>query len=188
MHFPFITFFAGLGWERRSEHHRETRAARWARLEQHHQLQRETYRELQDALSDFWKASSEMARAKLVGRTLRTMTRAIIARGASEQLLHGEPHPGNVLRTRSGLLFVDVETSCRGPIEFDIAHATFNASGPPIEAAALSAGADQSLVRECWILMLAMAIAWRCEPGDDLPNGRAMARDWISQLHAALGS
>jgi hypothetical protein len=124
---------------------------------------------------------------ELVGTTLRTMGRAIIARGASEQLLHGEPHPGNVLRTRSGLVFVDLETCCRGPIEFDIAHATINASGPPIEVGARYAGADQSLVWECWILMLAMVTAWRCEPGDDLPNGRAMARDWISQLHAALG-
>ena len=114
------------------------------------------------------------------------MRRAIIDRGASEQLLHGEPHPGNVLRTRGGLLFVDLETCCRGPVEFDIAHATVNASGPPIEVGAHYAGADQSLVRECWILMLAMVTAWRCEPGDDLPNGRAMAMDWIRQLRAAL--
>ena len=124
---------------------------------------------------------------EVVGATLRTMRREIIDRGASEQLLHGEPHPGNVLRTRDGLLFVDLETCCRGPIEFDIAHASINASGPPIDVAALYPGADQSLVRECWILMLAMVIAWRCEPGDDLPNGRAMATDWIRQLRAALG-
>src|SRR6266536_3362582 len=50
------------------------------------------------------------------------------------------------------------------------------------------AGADQSLVRECWILMLAMVTAWRCEPGDDLPNGHAMAIDWIRQLRTALDS
>jgi hypothetical protein len=123
----------------------------------------------------------------LLGTTLRTMRRAIIDRGASEQLLHGEPHPGNVLRTSGGLLFVDLETCCRGPIEFDIAHATLNASGPPIKVGALYAGADQSLVHECWILMLAMVTAWRCEPGDDLPNGRAMAMHWIRQLRAALG-
>ena len=124
---------------------------------------------------------------ELVSTTLRTMRRAIIVRRAPEQLLHGEPHPGNVLRTPGGLMFVDLETCCRGPIEFDIAHATINASGPPIEVGALYAGADQSLVRECWILMLAMVTAWRCEPGDDLPNGRAMAMSWIRQLRAALG-
>ncbi len=125
---------------------------------------------------------------ELLGTTLRTMRRSIIDRDASEQLLHGEPHPGNVLRTRDGLLFVDLETCCRGPIEFDIAHAAANTSGPPVEVAALYGGADQSLVRECWILMLAMVTAWRCEPGDDLPNGRAMARHWIRQLRAVLGT
>jgi len=124
---------------------------------------------------------------ELVATTLRTMRSAILDRGASEQLLHGEPHPGNVLRTRDGLLFVDLETCCRGPIEFDIAHFNVNASGPPIEVVAHYAGADQSLVRECWILMLAMVTAWRCEPDDDLPDGRAMAMHWICQLRAALG-
>jgi predicted trehalose synthase len=123
---------------------------------------------------------------ELLGTTLRTMRRAIADRGASEQVLHGEPHPGNVLRTKAGLLFVDLETCCRGPIEFDIAHATIAGSGPPIEVGALYAGADQSLVRDCWILMLAMVTAWRCEPGDDLPNGRAMAKEWIRHLRAAL--
>ena len=133
--------------------------------------------------------NSEIAGAdrELLGTTLRTMTRAIIDRGAFEQVLHGEPHPGNLLRTRGGLRFVDLETCCRGPLEFDIAHATINASGPPIEVGARYVGADQSLVYECWILMLAMVTAWRCEPGDDLPNGRAMAMDWIRQLRAALG-
>jgi hypothetical protein len=124
---------------------------------------------------------------ELLGTALRRMRGEITDRGASEQLLHGEPHPGNVVRTTSGLLFVDLETCCRGPVEFDIAHAAINGSGPPIEVGALYAGADQSLVRQCWILMLAMISAWRCEPGDSLPNGRALAMDWIGQLRAALG-
>lgn len=124
----------------------------------------------------------------LLANTLRDLRGSIVNQRAAEQLLHGEPHPGNVLRTRGGLLFVDLETCCRGPIEFDIAHATISASGPPIEVGALYVGADQSLIGECWILMLAMVTAWRCEPGDDLPNGRAMAMDWIRQLRGALGA
>jgi Ser/Thr protein kinase RdoA (MazF antagonist) len=122
---------------------------------------------------------------ELIATTLRTMRRTILDRGAPEQLLHGEPHPSNVLRTRDGLLFIDLETCCRGPIEFDIAHATINASAPPTEVAAHYTGADQSLVHACWMLMLAMVSAWRCEPGDDLPNGRAKSMEWISQLRAA---
>lgn len=124
---------------------------------------------------------------ELLAMTLRTMSRAVTDRGAAEQLLHGEPHPGNVLRTRGGLLFVDLETCCRGPVEFDIAHATIDGDGPPLEVSAHYPGSSQSLVRECWILMLAMVTAWRCEPGDDLPNGRDMAKGWIRQLHATLG-
>ena len=60
-------------------------------------------------------------RVLLSGR-LRSLRRAIDDRGAVEQLLHGEPHPGNVLSTSSGPLFIDFETSCRGPVEFDLAH------------------------------------------------------------------
>ena len=85
---------------------------------------------------------------ELLASTLQTMSRSIVDRGASEQLLHGEPHSGNVLRTSNGLLFVDLETCCRGPIEFDIAHATIHPNGPPIEVGACYAGADESLVRE----------------------------------------
>ena len=124
---------------------------------------------------------------ELLAMTLRKTSRAVIDRCAAEQLLHGEPHAGNVLRTRGGLLFVDLETCCRGPVEFDIAHATIDADGPPIEVSAHYAGSNEPLVRECWILMLAMVTAWRCEPGDDLPNGRALAKDWIRQLRVALG-
>src|SRR5699024_4668296 len=38
------------------------------------------------------------------------------------QLLHGEPHAGNLLSTAQGPMFIDLETVCRGPIEFDLAH------------------------------------------------------------------
>jgi Ser/Thr protein kinase RdoA (MazF antagonist) len=60
---------------------------------------------------------------ELLGDTLRRLRRAIGERGGAEQLLHGEPHPGNVLTTKNGLLFIDLETCCRGPVEFDLAHA-----------------------------------------------------------------
>jgi hypothetical protein len=32
-----------------------------------------------------------------------------------------------------------------------------------------------------------MVTAWRCQPGDDVPNGRVTAMDWMRQLRAALG-
>ena len=51
----------------------------------------------------------------LLRDTLHRFTDAVVDRGAGEQLLHGEPHPGNLLRTEKGLLFVDLETFCHGP-------------------------------------------------------------------------
>lgn len=87
-----------------------------------------------------------------------------------------------MIRTDTGLVFVDLETCCRGPVEFDIAHATIIEGAPPTETARLYPDADVDLVRACWRLTLALAIAWRFEPGDDLPDGTARARNWVRQL------
>jgi Phosphotransferase enzyme family len=115
---------------------------------------------------------------KLLGDTLRTL-RGVIGDRDGEQLLHGEPHPGNVLTTKNGLLFIDLETSCRGPIEFDLAHV-------PEEVAEHYPGANQDLLRACRILVLAMITAWRWERGDQLPNGRQLGTEWLNELRAAL--
>jgi thiamine kinase-like enzyme len=112
---------------------------------------------------------------ELLGNTLRSLRRAIGDRDAAEQLLHGEPHPGNVLSTKNGLLFIDLETCCRGPVEFDLAHV-------PEEVSERYPDADQELLRECRILVLAMVAAWRWDPGDQLPNGQRAARELLSAL------
>jgi hypothetical protein len=112
---------------------------------------------------------------ELLGDTLRSRRRAIGDRGATEQLLHGEPHPGNVLHTKNGLLFIDLETCCRGPVEFDLAHV-------PEDVSARYPDADQDLVRECRGLVLAMVAAWRWQPEDQFPNGPRAARDLLSAL------
>jgi Ser/Thr protein kinase RdoA (MazF antagonist) len=116
---------------------------------------------------------------KLLGDTLRSLRRAIVDREAPEQLLHGEPHPGNLLNTKKGLLFIDLETCCRGPVEFDIAHA-------PEEVSEHYPAANQDLLRECRILMLAMIATWRWDRDDQLPNGRQLGTEWLSQIRAAL--
>ena len=116
---------------------------------------------------------------ELLSNTLRSLRRAITDRGGPEQLLHGEPHPGNLLRTKQGLLFVDLETCCRGPVEFDIAHV-------PDEVSAHYPDADQDLLRECRVLMLAMIVTWRWDRDDQFPNGRRLGIEWLSQMRAAL--
>lgn len=97
--------------------------------------------------------------------TLRGGREAMCKRVSADQLLHGEPHPGNLLVTRNGLLFIDLETCCRGPVEFDVAHA-------PDEVSLLYPGVDQVLLHECRRLVLAMVAAWRWDVRDEFPNGR----------------
>ncbi|MER5794777.1 aminoglycoside phosphotransferase family protein [Streptomyces sp. NPDC001980] len=116
---------------------------------------------------------------ELLGDTLRSLRRAVGERGAAEQLLHGEPHPGNVLTTKNGLLFIDLETCCRGPVEFDLAHA-------PEAVGEHCPGVDPDLLRECRILVLAMITAWRWDADDQLPNGRQLGAEWLGQIRAAL--
>jgi hypothetical protein len=106
---------------------------------------------------------------KVLINTLRSRRQAIGDRGAAEQLLHGEPHRGNVLSTKTGLLVIDLETCCRGPVEFDLAHV-------PEDVGERYADADEELLSECRVLVLAMVAAWRWDPGDQFPDGQRAAR------------
>jgi Ser/Thr protein kinase RdoA (MazF antagonist) len=116
---------------------------------------------------------------ELLSNTLSTLSSSISRGGAAEQLLHGEPHPGNLLSTRRGPLFVDLGTCCRGPIEFDVAHA-------PEEVAEHYPGANQDLIHQCRILMWALFTTWRWRHDDQLPNGHHWRMEGLNQVRAAL--
>jgi hypothetical protein len=117
----------------------------------------------------------EVSDRKLLSSTLRSQRREIGERSSAEQLLHGEPHAGNLLNTKDGLLFVDLETCCRGPVEFDLAHV-------PEEVSECYAVADQELLRACRLLVLAMVAAWRCDRDDQLPNGKRARQELLRAL------
>jgi len=112
---------------------------------------------------------------RLLLSTLQSARERIRSRGAAEQLLHGEPHPGNLLSTRDGLLFIDLETCCRGPVEFDVAHV-------PEEAGARYPDVDHVLLAESRRLVLAMVAAWRWDVRDQFPDGHKHGRDILSLL------
>jgi aminoglycoside phosphotransferase (APT) family kinase protein len=114
---------------------------------------------------------------ELLGTTLRTLRRSVSDRGRREQLLHGEPHPGNLLSTKHGPRFIDLETCCRGPLEFDLAHS-------PEDVTEHYPGIDHDLLRQCRILMLAIITTWRWDRVDQHPNGRQLGEEWLSQLRA----
>ena len=114
---------------------------------------------------------------ELLSSTLRSQSRTISERSCGEQLLHGEPHAGNLLNTESGPLFIDLETCCRGPVEFDLAHV-------PEDVSECYSSADQELLRECRLVVLAMVAAWRWDPDDQLPNGERAGQALLGALRA----
>ena len=124
-------------------------------------------RDLTPALDD--------ADRKLLIDTLDSLVSAIEHRRAPEQLLHGEPHPGNVLSTHDGLRFIDLETCCRGPVEFDLAHV-------PAHVSERYPGVDQDLLDDCRGLVLAMVAAWRWDPNDEFPDGKRAADQLVRVL------
>ena len=124
-------------------------------------------RDLTPALDD--------ADRKLLIDTLDSLAGAIDHRRAPEQLLHGEPHPGNVLSTNDGLRFIDLETCCRGPVEFDLAHT-------PADVSERYPGVDQDLLDDCRGLVLAMVAAWRWDPNDEFPDGKRAGHQLVRVL------
>ncbi len=112
---------------------------------------------------------------ELLMYTLQSARRTIANSDPAEQLLHGEPHPGNVLSTHDGAVFIDFETCCRGPIEFDVAHVPDNVSTSYPDV-------DRELLQECRRLVLAMVAAWRWDARDQFPNGRQAGQHILTLL------
>lgn len=98
---------------------------------------------------------------------------------ADDQLLHGEAHPGNLLNTRRGPLLVDLATCCRGPIEWDLAHA-------PEEVGEHYAGADHDLIRRCRALNWALFSAWRWRQADQMPDRAHWRVEGLHRVRTAL--
>ena len=117
---------------------------------------------------------------ELLSETLRSLRQTIGERVGAEQLVHGEPHPGNVLATNEGPLFIDFETCCRAPVEFDLAHL-------PEAVGEHYPGVDRGLLHECRMLVLAMITTWRWDRDDQFPNGHQRGAEWLGQLRALSG-
>ncbi|MGQ5637900.1 MULTISPECIES: phosphotransferase family protein [unclassified Streptomyces] len=116
---------------------------------------------------------------ELLSNTLTGLSEAINTDKTDDQLLHGEPHPGNLLNTSRGPLFVDLATCCRGPVEFDLAHA-------PEEVAKHYAGADHGLIHQCRALNWAMFSAWRWRRDDHMPERDHWRVEGLNRVCAAL--
>jgi len=69
------------------------------------------------------------------------------------RVLHGGPHTANLLATREGPRWIDFDTTCRGPLEWDLAHLGD-------EAAALFPDADAGLLATMRKLVGADVAIW----------------------------
>ena len=96
------------------------------------------------------------------------------AHGASAYVLHGGPHSGNLLPTRDGLLWIDLDTVCRGPLEWDVAHLHE-------EAAAVFPEVDADLLATMKLLVSAEVAIWCFAQ-----YGRAPEVDEAARFHLAL--
>jgi len=113
-------------------------------------------------------------RALLAG-TLRDLGESIVASPAPEQLLHGEPHPWNLLDSNRGVRFIDFENTCLGPTEYDLAWA-------PDQVAQRYPGIDVALLGDCRALVLAIIAAHRWRRDDHHPSGRRSGHAFLDAL------
>jgi hypothetical protein len=111
----------------------------------------------------------------LLASVLRDLRASVVGRHASEQVLHGEPHPWNVLDTAGGPLFIDFENCVRGPVEYDLAWV-------PKEVSDRYEGADQELVDDCRGLVLAIIAMHRWSHDDQHPSGRESGVAFLGAL------
>jgi hypothetical protein len=103
---------------------------------------------------------------ELLLHTLTTLRASVVERGAPEQLLHGEPHPWNVLDTTNGPLFVDFENCVRGPVEWDLGWV-------PAAVAEHYSGTDPDLVLDSRGLVLTVVAAHCWRPEDERPGRKS---------------
>ena len=103
-----------------------------------------------------------------------------LRRGAHNfcQLALAHPHmvhltaPARCPRRFDGPLFDDFETSCRGPVEFDLAYV-------PEAACEHHPRVNHELLDACRPLVLAMVAAWRWRLGDEFPNRRRWGQEFL---------
>jgi hypothetical protein len=124
-------------------------------------------------------------------RALDKARNAVAAADLPERPLHGDAHAGNLLRTRSAALWTDLEDTCRGPVEWDLACLVANARvlglDPAPGAAALAAygrdPADPAL--DAFVEARALQVAvWTAFMAERHPQLRARARQRLAGLPA----
>jgi thiamine kinase-like enzyme len=69
-------------------------------------------------------------------------------------VIHGSPHPYNVLLVDGEPRFIDFETTCIGPVEWDLAHTS------PDTASSYAGAVDAHLLQTCRDMVRVKTAAW----------------------------
>ena len=115
---------------------------------------------------------------------LLTHAREALDAGLPVRALHGDAHAGNVLRAPDGLLWIDFEDTCRGPVEWDLACLACG-RGPSAEALAAYGRApdDPELVPFVEARSLQLAV-WTVFVAERRPELREQARERLDAVLA----
>jgi hypothetical protein len=107
--------------------------------------------------------------------------------------LHGDTHPGNLLRTAGGLVWADLEDTCRGPRGWDLAclRATTRVDGRAAVAAVPHPMSEEELAPFLWLRRLHAAAWWSVhatrEPADR-PEATERLTAAVEEVSAGLAA
>jgi Ser/Thr protein kinase RdoA (MazF antagonist) len=94
----------------------------------------------------------------------------------SHRVLHGSPHGYNVIWVSGDPVFVDLESVCTGPVEWDLAYTD------PMTAAAYPGVVDAALLQAARSLVAGVTAAWYMEGIDRGPDMEWHARNHLRNL------
>jgi phosphotransferase family enzyme len=127
----------------------------------------------------------------LVERTAELTARLRPLLGGPTMTLHGDPHPGNLLRTADGLVWADLEDTARGPRGWDLAclRTTQRLDGRAAVDALPEPMTDEELAPFTWLRRLHMGAWWfvhaEREPVD-LPEAVQRLTAGVEEVSAGL--
>lgn len=99
---------------------------------------------------------------------------------AHERALHGSPHAYNVVVAEGEVRFIDLETACRGPVEWDLCHLD------PAVADAYAPGHSPAALTVARLVVSAMVSALCWEAVNRGPDMRWHAEHHLTAVRAAM--
>ena len=143
-----------------------------------------------DDLAVFTARGTELgADPALVDRTADLTARLRPLLAGPEMTLHGDTHSGNVLRTAHGLVWTDLEDTCRGPRGWDLAclRCTTRLDGRAAVDAVPEPLSEEELAPFVWLRRLHVAAWWSVHAARE-PEHAAEAQERLRSAVAEVSA